>query len=530
MKHGNSGRIKTTTILQQLKYLLVSLAVIVGVAFLVLFYIEYNNIMTSRNWLEAEESKILRSEATLLSDEVITVVSDLDFLRAELAHTFNENESLQAVEEQWYLFSKSKKLYDQIRFIDAQGHERIRINYADDVAEIVESDDLQFKGDRYYFSDSMGLEPKQIYMSAFDLNIEHGQVEIPRKPMIRLGMKVIDEDNNCRGIVIINYLGDNLLSKFKKLFDYSEGDLYFINQNGYYLYSGQINKDFAFMFKEYEGNSFLSDYPETWANIENNGGRFISSKGMFTVEKLDFDEKVDKSLNGVELVREDEWYVVSHINKSNQYFYLVNPKFSAIVKKVVLSNSIFLLFLSVLSLVIALLIYQNRESYNQIRYLSEYDGMTGILNRRAGLNSLKELLRTFDEREGSMYLCYIDVDGLKQVNDKLGHHVGDELIMEIINIIKGVIRESDLFIRLGGDEFLVVLHHMDKDVHQTIWDRIEMDINYVNESENRPYIISMSRGIVEVSNANRSDLSLLMKKADEAMYTEKEMNRKVIIR
>jgi len=512
-----------------IKYFMLTTLIIFGLTFIVLFYVENSKIQTSKAWLELEEEKVIKAEIKLIDEEVAIIISDLKYLKLRLQSVMNNSNEYNQLIEEWIIFASSKEKYDQIRFIDSNGYEKIRVNYNAGNPASVSQKELQFKGDHYYFNDSINLSEGQLYISPLDLNIENGQVELPRKPMIRLAMPLII-DGQTQGIVIVNYLAQDFLDKFQSAFDDSKGTLYLVNEDGYYLSSRDNKKDFAFMFESNKTLSFSSEYPEIWTRIRMKGGKIVSKQGLFTAVKLNFNEKILETAKEQVLFKEDEWYIISHILSNNKNYYYVQPQGFQIINEIIKNHRLLLLLLTLLTFIITALVYQNTKSFRQIRYLSEYDSMTGVLNRRAGFNSLKELLRTYDERSGRMFLCYLDVDGLKQVNDNLGHAYGDELLMLVVSVVRCVIRDSDLFIRLGGDEFLLVLHHMDKDVHQIIWRRIQNELNVINRSKKYKYIIRVSKGFVEITKGGPKDISILMKLADEQMYIDKESHRGSVLK
>lgn len=150
-----------------------------------------------------------------------------------------------------------------------------------------------------------------------------------------------------------------------------------------------------------------------------------------------------------------------------------------------------------------------------------YDSLTKVYNRGSGLGKLGRTYQNEDKRNLAMSLCFIDINGLKEVNDKLGHSFGDELIVSTVGTIKNVIRDDDFIIRLGGDEFLIVFKDLDKDIAEDVWIRILNIYDKINREEGRPYIISVSHGIVEYNYELRYDLDNLIKEADEKMYLEK---------
>jgi len=120
-------------------------------------------------------------------------------------------------------------------------------------------------------------------------------------------------------------------------------------------------------------------------------------------------------------------------------------------------------------------------------------------------------------------LCFIDINGLKEVNDVLGHKLGDELIVLVSSVIKKTIREQDFLIRLGGDEFLIVFHNIRKEIAEDIWQRIVQNYNQINQIEDRPYMISVSHGIVDFDNTCKDLVDDLINAADEKMYHEKQI-------
>ena len=115
------------------------------------------------------------------------------------------------------------------------------------------------------------------------------------------------------------------------------------------------------------------------------------------------------------------------------------------------------------------------------------------------------------------------------MNDTLGHCVGDELIITVSDTIKNTIREQDLVIRMGGDEFLIVLMKVEKAIAEIIWVRIIEAFKAINSMEERNYIISASHGIVQIKNGGeKTDVSMIITEADDKMYEEKVRLKKTL--
>ena len=120
-----------------------------------------------------------------------------------------------------------------------------------------------------------------------------------------------------------------------------------------------------------------------------------------------------------------------------------------------------------------------------------------------------------------MSVCFIDINGLKQINDTLGHESGDELIISVAKTIRAVIRSNDFLIRLGGDEFLIVFQNIAAAQAEEVWSRIVAEFEKINQAEHRKYKISVSHGIEMLSCDLNQVLDTVLHQADAKMYDEK---------
>lgn len=161
------------------------------------------------------------------------------------------------------------------------------------------------------------------------------------------------------------------------------------------------------------------------------------------------------------------------------------------------------------------------QANEEIRQLSVTDDLTGVTNRR-GFYLLAESALHASRRDGhSCLLAFIDVDGLKQVNDDKGHLVGDALIADAARLLRATLRKSDIVARLGGDEFCVLV--TDPDAGPAVLRaRIVDALRCFNEAETRPYRLSTSIGLMRVPATDISTVDELLARADELMYEEKK--------
>ena len=120
-------------------------------------------------------------------------------------------------------------------------------------------------------------------------------------------------------------------------------------------------------------------------------------------------------------------------------------------------------------------------------------------------------------------VAFVDLDGLKQINDTYGHLEGDRALRDTANLLRECFRESDIIARLGGDEFAVFIAEADQ---AEIGRRIQEKLIEINSAAGRSYPLSFSMGIV-ASDPSHSDMEILLKRADGLMYEEKRKARSV---
>ncbi len=179
-------------------------------------------------------------------------------------------------------FSGSIGMYDHIRWIDQAGMEKVRVNYAAGQAVVVPRSRLQNKAKRYYFMDTLRLDPGEIYVSPLDLNVDDGEIETPYKPMLRMGVPVFDNSGTKRGIVILNYYGKDMLDEAtQSIADHAM----VLNRDGYWLRSPAAEDEFGFMFKKSE--SFSTRFPVAWQRISAaDTGQFELESGLWTFSTI----------------------------------------------------------------------------------------------------------------------------------------------------------------------------------------------------------------------------------------------------
>ncbi|AKA69069.1 GGDEF domain-containing protein [Clostridium scatologenes] len=158
----------------------------------------------------------------------------------------------------------------------------------------------------------------------------------------------------------------------------------------------------------------------------------------------------------------------------------------------------------------------------KLKYFAAIDTLTGCYNRGMGIALLENEIKSIRRNKGIFSICYIDVNGLKYVNDNFGHFEGDELIVTMCKSIKKAVREKDILCRLGGDEFLVLFSNSEIKNVENIVERIKSNISMENEKKIKPYYISFSYGIFEVDYDSNLSIDEIIRKADAKMYENKQ--------
>lgn len=493
------------------------------VTVLVFFIIEKEIKTMEFEELKANEERIVKFEGELLGQEFDTILADINYLHHAFYEEIVSNSNYESIAANWYEFSTHRDIYDQIRYINEYGDEKIRINLNESGGYIVPSTELQNKKDRYYFYETLLLEKDMIHISPMDLNIENGKIEEPYKPMVRFSTQVYDSMGNSKGIIVLNYLAEKILYNFREVALSSRSEIVLLNSESYWISSENKDLEWLFMFDDKEHSTFKDLYEEEWNAIQKGNDQIITSNGLFTFTSVNLLSKTSNDQNIY--LKDGQWYIVSSVLKDGENKSLFIENDFLLLIDVIKKNILYFNLMLLASAIISFLIYSNRKTYLKVKYHSEFDNLTKVYNRRAGLEKLNDLLPSDNRRQFLCSLCFIDINGLKQVNDTFGHKLGDELILTVVEAIKSVIRKEDFVIRVGGDEFIIIFNGIDSDTAEGVWSRIISIYEEINSNENRPYLISVSHGIVSHSNNHRSQIDDLIKIADEKMYEEKRTTK-----
>ena len=169
-----------------------------------------------------------------------------------------------------------------------------------------------------------------------------------------------------------------------------------------------------------------------------------------------------------------------------------------------------------------------RCSHEKLRDLAEHDGLTGLVNRYGLEVALQLAVARAQRHKTKLAILFLDLDKFKEVNDTLGHHVGDDLLKIVAQRLSSVVRDSDLVARLGGDEFVVLVPDMVRDdqinlLAERALKTLQLPM-FIGTSE---LVMSASIGVAVLGSCAENSTDL-MKYADIAMYQAKQEGRNQI--
>jgi len=163
-----------------------------------------------------------------------------------------------------------------------------------------------------------------------------------------------------------------------------------------------------------------------------------------------------------------------------------------------------------------------KQAENWLYEMSVTDELTGLYNRRGFLTLAEQQLRIAERTKRGFFLLFADLDGLKRINDRLGHTQGDAALQDMAGVLKKTFRESDIQARMGGDEFAVLALEGRREDAEILAENLRREIALHNKSQSRPYVLSASVGTVFCDPGEPSDLETLLGLVDRLMYEEKQ--------
>ena len=528
-----------------------------------------------------------------------------DFIKTNNLHKKEELEQI------FFTITSSNNIIMQARLLDKNGQEIIRIDRDNKTKNVflVDEKDLQNKKDRDYFKTLSSSKEEDIWYSKLDLNIEHGKIQIPYKPTLRVAVPLI-QDNQFAGTVIVNILVNNLLASIGRS---SSFDHYIIDKDKNYI----LHENDELSFNKYK--NIKIDIKDDFPNGFNTTGVYTyplkdilnndDDAVMILKTKKDYEkdlmyEKIntaifvfaitvilsfimaflasktpsrlqEKLLHAHEKLNEFtiiiDKYVITATTKPDSTITHVSSAFEkssgytksellgkpmAIIKDEKRDKKIIQdLWETILNKKIWIGEIKNKNrngkeywleqhiipkvnietneienfvsigiditSKKEIEKIASTDKLTGIYNRRMLDEILQIEIDVAQRHQSELSLIIVDIDYFKDVNDKYGHLVGDETLKTMSSIISEHTRNSDVFGRYGGEEFLIICAHTNKENAFVLAEKLRKIIENYNFDKIGTKTISLGISSYE----KNDDINSLFKKADDALYCAKKEGR-----
>ncbi|NKN34220.1 GGDEF domain-containing protein [Marichromatium bheemlicum] len=409
-----------------------------------------------------EQERLLENKLDYVVADVLTLARQNELSRY-LAH--GDRASLDRMAREYAARLRYSGLYQQIRLLDAQGRERVRVEQGGDgrTRSLVHDAVRSPSGDDDIAA-ALALEAEEIYISALGLDVTDGEVARPFVPILRLATPVVDAAGHHRGLVVIHYLAGRLLQRLE---DVGRGDPsrpMLVNCDGYWLLAPVAEMRWGFMLEGRAQQRMQWRFPQVWQAMQRaEAGTVRTAAGFFAfqrVEPLRVDYPVRSSgckgrAGGVsEAVSPLQWTMLAFVARTHYERAALTPT--------VVIGLFGLLLLGVLAAAVQSMIslYVNRRTQlYQLERLARTDALTGGANRIAFEERAALEIERAARHRRCFALCVIDLDGFKAINDAQGHLVGDEVLRFVAGVLSARLRSrsDDLAGRIGGDEFGLLL-------------------------------------------------------------------------
>ncbi len=338
------------------------------------------------------------------SNNMLNAIKDFDKFKE-----YRKNQTIQ-VESLFLAFAETDQTIMQLRYLDKDGYEKIRVDRTDETSKpfLVKKENLQNKSQRYYFLNSKSQEPNKVWYSPLDLNIENGQIEIPYKPTLRAIMP-LEKDGKFDGILIINLFMDNFLKKFINMPLY---DSILINNRGDFLIHYDTNKNWGNY--SFEKHNIYKEFPNDAKQILNNE---LYQNNQFVSRKIN-----DQLIIILQLSKK---YEKEQTKETNKRYLLV---------------SILTIVFSMLLSIITVKILQNRVSIlkdklnlsldraSHIAHLGfwKYNKIKDKLTWNKGIYEILEIDDIDQEITYNQFLSYIDQEDIPKIKEEYKNSIEDK--------------------------------------------------------------------------------------------------------
>ena len=253
----------------------------------------FNQAHSTRAIGRAGQRETARIAVQTIETELTGVRSDVLYLaNAQSLRGFlsagREPSARLRLEADFLAFARHKALYDQVRVLSPSGQELMRVNWHNGDPQVTPEAKLQDKSRRYYVKQTLAVPPGQVYVSPFDLNMEHGRIQQPPKPVIRFSTPVSADDGSVSAMVMVNFLGQRLLDRLRKVASASRDEVWLLNEKGYFLLGPSPEDEWGFMYPPRRFSTMARRFPKVWSQMlaHPQAMQWSGDTGLFTAQAI----------------------------------------------------------------------------------------------------------------------------------------------------------------------------------------------------------------------------------------------------
>ena len=239
--------------------------------------------------IQGEQASVLAIRSAILQEDIGNSLEKLQAIAVDpnLQPLFSKDTPAmrKRLEESFVTLLLRNRQFAQVRWIDTNGTERVRVDRREGKLVPISAEALQDKSQRDYFKKTLQLPAGKIFISPLDINLEHGRIEQPFRPILRFAMPLRDADTHLGGIIVINVNADSLLERVPRQ-HFTGSQLMWLDESGYWLRATDPNDEWGVQRGHTE--TFASRHPDVWrAMAKTDKGYLSTSQGLWSWASLD---------------------------------------------------------------------------------------------------------------------------------------------------------------------------------------------------------------------------------------------------
>lgn len=521
-------------------------------------------LYSSKTYFLQRSTENLQQEANLISQDIhnsfkklsndLLILSNIPSVN-DIIETSKQHDALSSQKrdhEKWksrlaVIFSailKANPTYTQARYIGRanNGKEILRVNQVNGKIYRTSEAELQEKNTEPYFNKAINATEGSVIFSAVSYNREHGKIEYPLVPTLRIMMPVYDKHHHPFGFLIFNLDYEKHLKNIL-LESNSNNKLILFNEFGdYFVYNP---KDKTLKFTKHDQEIYdLSDSRKKSEKLNSLLKRLRKKPDNITISKNIYSSsaKKDNVLTLTISVDKNELF-----KNDNQIIQNILFMLSAIAIITILITMVFSKWLmrnlkqmtetisksspndgheqlpTQLKDEVGVLARAFVSKTELLRKMALYDSLTGLANRNHFLDHLHSAILRAERTKKLLAVCFIDLNRFKYINDHHGHNYGDDLLVSFSKRMLSIARDTDFIGRLGGDEFGIIIENLNnfEDIN-AIENRLTPLLGHMYNIKNLPIKMTISVGVA-IYPLHGQTVDELMKSADIAMYEAKKV-------